>query len=383
MYAIGHVSCCGGTFSTHRRSPSENSPRAAPSAQRRIAFLSRSISSTEQSVMGQCISIGANGPAKSRRRGTAATRAMASGTPMKVMIAGAPAAGKGTQCENIVRDYNLVHISVGDLLRAEVAAGTDAGKRAKGFMDAGALVPNEVVVDMVKNRLAEQDVVERGWLLDGYPRSGEQAEAIEEAGIRPDCFLLINVPDEVLVERVTGRRSDPETGAIYHLKFKPPPAEVVDRLVQRSDDTEEMVVPRLKTYHDNVNAVVVRSDGGAAAAAAADLEGVRSRFLHAQLAHAHARSRSFVRSPGVLQGRYCGGVYCTWPLAVRCSHALTLSLSLSLARVFDRWTGTGAWTTCTRPSKRRSGRTVQFECIRFNTTPRSGPSAARTADHRR
>jgi len=206
--------------------------------------------------MGQCISIGANGPAKSRRRGTAATRAMASGTPMKVMIAGAPAAGKGTQCENIVRDYNLVHISVGDLLRAEVAAGTDAGKRAKGFMDAGALVPNEVVVDMVKNRLAEQDVVERGWLLDGYPRSGEQAEAIEEAGIRPDCFLLINVPDEVLVERVTGRRSDPETGAIYHLKFKPPPAEVVDRLVQRSDDTEEMVVPRLKTYHDNVNAVV-------------------------------------------------------------------------------------------------------------------------------
>ncbi len=166
------------------------------------------------------------------------------------------AAGKGTQCANIVRDYNLVHISVGDLLRAEVAAGTEAGKRAKGFMDAGKLVPNEVVVDMVKNRLAEQDVVENGWLLDGYPRSGEQAEAIEEAGIRPDCFLLINVPDSELVERVTGRRSDPETGEIYHLKFKPPPADVLGRLVQRSDDTEEMVVPRLKTYHDNVNAVV-------------------------------------------------------------------------------------------------------------------------------
>jgi len=275
--------------------------------------------------MGQCISIGANGPAKSRRRGTAATRAMASGTPMKVMIAGAPAAGKGTQCENIVRDYNLVHISVGDLLRAEVAAGTDAGKRAKGFMDAGALVPNEVVVDMVKNRLAEQDVVERGWLLDGYPRSGEQAEAIEEAGIRPDCFLLINVPDEVLVERVTGRRSDPETGAIYHLKFKPPPAEVVDRLVQRSDDTEEMVVPRLKTYHDNVNAVV---------------------------------------------GYYKDVIVevCTAPrrslFAVRCS-LFAPRLSHVLVRLFDRWTGTGAWTTCTRPSKRRSGRTVHFECIRF------------------
>ena len=175
---------------------------------------------------------------------------------MKVMIAGAPAAGKGTQCANIVRDYGLVHISVGDLLRAEVAAGTEAGKKAKGFMDAGQLVPNEVVVDMVKNRLAEKDVVEHGWLLDGYPRSGEQAEAIEEAGIRPDCFLLVNVPDEVLVERVCGRRSDPVTNEIYHLKFKPPPAEIMDRLVQRSDDTEEMVKTRLTTYNNNVNAVV-------------------------------------------------------------------------------------------------------------------------------
>lgn len=108
-------------------------------------------------------------------------------------------------------------------------------------MDRGDLVPNEVVVDMVKNRLAQPDVEQHGWLLDGYPRSLEQAEAIEAVGIRPDVFLLVDVPDELLVERVVGRRLDPETGDIYHLTFKPPPAEIVDRLTQRSDDTEDKV----------------------------------------------------------------------------------------------------------------------------------------------
>jgi len=123
-------------------------------------------------------------------------------------------------------------------------------------MDSGALVPNEVVVEMVKNKLAEPEVAARGWLLDGYPRSGEQAEAIEAENIRPDVFLLINVPDSLLVDRVVGRRSDPETGEIYHLTFKPPPPEIESRLVHRSDDTEEMVRNRLGTYHKHVDAVV-------------------------------------------------------------------------------------------------------------------------------
>ncbi|KAL4450571.1 hypothetical protein ABPG77_000927 [Micractinium sp. CCAP 211/92] len=175
---------------------------------------------------------------------------------LRVMIAGAPAAGKGTQCAKIVEKYGLVHISVGDLLRAEVAAGTPAGKKAKSFMDNGDLVPNEVVVEMVKNKLAEDDVLQKGWLLDGYPRSGEQAEAIEKEGIRPDVFLLINVPDDLLIDRVVGRRSDPETGEIYHLTFKPPPPEIVPRLVQRSDDTEDKARNRLRTYHANVDAVI-------------------------------------------------------------------------------------------------------------------------------
>lgn len=172
------------------------------------------------------------------------------------MISGAPAAGKGTQCAKIIEKYNLVHISVGDILRDEVKNGTPAGKRAKDFMDRGVLVPDEVVVDMVKLRLAQDDVKAHGWLLDGYPRSGSQAEAIEKEGIRPDVFLLIQVPDELLIERVVGRRLDPVTGAIYHLKYKPPPPEVVSRLQQRSDDTEDKARVRLATHSKNVDAVL-------------------------------------------------------------------------------------------------------------------------------
>ena len=153
--------------------------------------------------------------------------------------------------------FGLVHISAGDLLRAEIAAGTPAGAQAKKHMDAGQLVPNEVVVEMVKSRLGQRDAEENGWLLDGYPRSAEQAEAIAAAGIEPDLFLLVDVPDDDLVERVTGRRLDPVTGEIYHLKFRAPPAgEVTARLMQRSDDNEEALRARLATHHSNVAAVV-------------------------------------------------------------------------------------------------------------------------------
>ncbi|KAK3265850.1 hypothetical protein CYMTET_25496, partial [Cymbomonas tetramitiformis] len=155
---------------------------------------------------------------------TALTCVAAEG-PLKVIIAGAPASGKGTQCEKIVEKYNLVHISAGDLLRAAVAEGTDAGKTAKEFMDNGQLVPNEVVVTMVKDRLAQDDAQTTGFLLDGYPRSGDQAEALKEAGIDVELFILLNVPDELLVERVVGRRSDPETGKIYHMTYFPPESE--------------------------------------------------------------------------------------------------------------------------------------------------------------
>lgn len=199
-------------------------------------------------------------PARARfgrvARRSVVVRADQAGRPLRVMIAGAPAAGKGTQCEKIIQKYGLVHISVGDLLREEVKNGTPAGKKARDFMDKGVLVPDEVVVEMVKSRLNSSDVQQNGWLLDGYPRSASQAEAIEKEGIRPDIFLLIDVPTELLVERVVGRRLDPETGAIYHLKYKPPPADIKDRLIQRSDDTEEKCKTRLETHFSNVDSVI-------------------------------------------------------------------------------------------------------------------------------
>ncbi|CAM6106059.1 unnamed protein product [Calypogeia fissa] len=175
---------------------------------------------------------------------------------LKVMIAGAPASGKGTQCELIAEKFGLTHISAGDLLRAEVAAGTEGGEIAKEYMNAGKLVPSEIVVEMVKNRLTQPDV-SAGWLLDGYPRSLEQAEALEAVGIRPEIFILLDVPDDILVTRVVGRRSDPVTGKIYHLTFAPPPnEEISQRLVQRFDDKEEKVKARVDTYHANVASVI-------------------------------------------------------------------------------------------------------------------------------
>ncbi|KAL7118187.1 hypothetical protein ACP275_03G120100 [Erythranthe tilingii] len=177
--------------------------------------------------------------------------------PLRVMISGAPASGKGTQCELITKKYDLVHVAAGDLLRAEVASGTENGKRAKEFMEKGQLVPNEIVVMMVKDRLSQQDSEEKGWLLDGYPRSQSQATALKSFGFDPDIFILLEVPEEILVERVVGRRLDPVTGKIYHLKYSPPETEeIAARLTQRFDDTEEKVKLRLVTHNSNVEDVL-------------------------------------------------------------------------------------------------------------------------------
>ncbi|XP_039051584.1 adenylate kinase, chloroplastic-like [Hibiscus syriacus] len=183
--------------------------------------------------------------------------ASAKGEPLKVIISGAPASGKGTQCELITRKYGLVHISAGDLLRAEIAAASENGKLAKEYMEKGQLVPNEIVVMMVKERLLQLDSQQRGWLLDGYPRSSSQAAALEDYGIRPDVFILLDVSEDILVERVVGRRLDPLTGKIYHLKYSPPKnVEIASRLTQRFDDTEEKVKLRLRTHDENVDDVL-------------------------------------------------------------------------------------------------------------------------------
>ncbi|KAI0511521.1 hypothetical protein KFK09_012151 [Dendrobium nobile] len=177
--------------------------------------------------------------------------------PLKIMISGPPASGKGTQCELIKKKYGLVHVAAGDLLRGEIAAGTSNGKLAKEYMEKGMLVPDDIVVVMVKERLLQSDAQENGWLLDGYPRSLSQAKALEDQGIRPDLFILLEVNEDALLERVVGRRLDPVSGKIYHLEYSPPENEEISaRLVQRFDDTEEKVKLRLKTHHQNVESVL-------------------------------------------------------------------------------------------------------------------------------
>jgi len=176
--------------------------------------------------------------------------------PPRIIIAGAPASGKGTQCKLLVEAMGVVHLSTGDMLRAAVQEGTEIGKLAQGYMESGQLVPDEVIIGIVKERLQQADCQTQGWLLDGFPRTRAQADALADAGIEADIFLLLQVPDEELITRVVGRRLDPETGEIYHLKYAPPPSEeIAARLTQRADDTEEKARVRLDAYYSNIAAI--------------------------------------------------------------------------------------------------------------------------------
>ena len=178
---------------------------------------------------------------------------------MRMILVGPPGAGKGTQAAMLVDKYQIPHISTGDMLRAAVGAGTELGRRADEFMKAGHLVPDDLVIAMVIERIGQSDCA-KGFMLDGFPRTRPQAEALEtelsKAGAELDVVLLIDVPDELIVERICGRRSDPETGHIYHLKFNPPPPDVVGRLVHRKDDTEEACKARLDKYHSETAPII-------------------------------------------------------------------------------------------------------------------------------
>ena len=171
---------------------------------------------------------------------------------MRLILVGPPGAGKGTQAVALVDRLQVPHLSTGDMLREAVAQGTELGKQADAYMKSGGLVPDDLVIPIVVERIKEPDCA-RGFILDGFPRTRPQAEALDqalqEAGVELDAVLVIEVPDELIVERITGRRMDPETNAIYHLKFNPPPENIAPRLVQRKDDTEEACRARLAKYH--------------------------------------------------------------------------------------------------------------------------------------
>ncbi|CAA7408058.1 unnamed protein product [Spirodela intermedia] len=212
-----------------------------------------SLSSSHSRCFGDAVQVRPSRPGGGR----AVKVRCSAGRPLKVMISGAPASGKGTQCELIVKKYGLVHISTGDLLRAEVSAVSEIGKKAREYMENGLLVPDEIVTEMVVSRLSREDVKEKGWLLDGYPRSPAQAESLERLRVRPDIYIVLEVPDEILIDRCVGRRMDPVTGKIYHVKnFPPETEEIKARLITRADDTQEKVKSRLETYKRNTESIV-------------------------------------------------------------------------------------------------------------------------------
>lgn len=173
---------------------------------------------------------------------------------MRIILLGAPGAGKGTQAQFLTKRYNIPQISTGDMLRAAIKAGTEMGKMAKAAMDTGKLVTDEIIIGLVKDRIAEDDC-KNGYLLDGFPRTLAQADAVTNAGINIDAVEEIDVPDAEIVKRMSGRRAHLASGRTYHIIFNPPKVEGKDdatgeELVQRDDDKEEVVLDRLKVYHE-------------------------------------------------------------------------------------------------------------------------------------
>ena len=179
---------------------------------------------------------------------------------MRLILLGAPGAGKGTQANYIKEKFNIPQISTGDMLRAAVKAGTPLGLAAKAVMDAGGLVSDDIIISLVKDRLKESDCA-NGYLFDGFPRTTPQADAMKDAGVIIDYVLEIAVPDDAIIDRMSGRRVHPGSGRVYHVKYNAPKVEGRDdvtgeELIQRDDDKEETVKKRLSVYHEQTEVLV-------------------------------------------------------------------------------------------------------------------------------
>ena len=179
---------------------------------------------------------------------------------MRMILLGAPGAGKGTQATFICQKYGIPQISTGDMLRAAVKAGTPLGIAAQQVMDSGALVGDDIIIGLVKERLAQSDCA-KGFLFDGFPRTIPQAEALKSAGVKLDLVLEIDVPDSAIIERMSGRRVHTASGRTYHVSFNPPKVEgrddaTGDALIQRDDDKEDTVRKRLEVYHSQTRPLV-------------------------------------------------------------------------------------------------------------------------------
>jgi len=183
---------------------------------------------------------------------------------MRLVLLGPPGVGKGTQASNIVEKYNIPHISTGDIFRANIKEGTELGKTAKEYMDKGLLVPDEIVVSIVKDRISQKDC-ENGFLLDGFPRTVEQGKALDEElsnmGIKLDKVVNIEASEDVLIERITGRRICKQCGATYHVKNKPPKVDGIcdidgGTLYQREDDKVETVATRIQVYQKQTQPLI-------------------------------------------------------------------------------------------------------------------------------
>jgi adenylate kinase len=178
---------------------------------------------------------------------------------MDLILLGAPGAGKGTQGALLAAELGVPKIATGDMLRDAVREGTALGREAKGYMDAGALVPDDVILGMVRERLSQDDA-KGGAVFDGYPRNAAQAESLDGmlAGIgrKIDAVVYLEVDDDAIVRRMGGRRTDPETGSVYHVEHNPPPAEIAARCVIRPDDVEETVRRRLAVYRESTAPLV-------------------------------------------------------------------------------------------------------------------------------